>query len=101
MSTQKINGLISEFRNPVKLIFGKGQIAAIAKDIPTDAKIMITYGGGLIKSNGVYDQVVAVLVIHDYIEFADIGNTPTTPMFPIKKQASVLAYMAVLMLVLL
>ena len=65
-----------EFKNPVKLIFGKGQIAKIATEIPTDAKIMVTYGGGSIKNNGIYDQVVAALANHDYIEFGGIEPNP-------------------------
>ena len=47
------------FQNPVKLIFGKGSIAKLAKEIPADKKIMVTFGGGSVKKNGVYDQVVA------------------------------------------
>jgi len=43
------------FYNPVKILFGKGQIAKIAAKIPADAKILITYGGGSIKTNGVYN----------------------------------------------
>ncbi|PAX49069.1 NADH-dependent alcohol dehydrogenase, partial [Brunnivagina elsteri CCALA 953] len=34
------------FHNPVKILFGKGQIANIATEIPTNAKILMTYGGG-------------------------------------------------------
>ena len=34
------------FQNPVKLIFGKGSIAKLAKEIPADKKIMVTFGGG-------------------------------------------------------
>ena len=49
------------FQNPVKLIFGKGSIAKLAKEIPADKKIMVTFGGGSVKKNGVYDQVVAAL----------------------------------------
>lgn len=29
------------FQNPVKLIFGKGSIAKLAKEIPADKKIMV------------------------------------------------------------
>lgn len=65
-----------EFRNPVKLIFGKGQISKISKEIPTDAMIMITYGGGSIKTNGVYDQVIEALKGHKYIEFSGIEANP-------------------------
>lgn len=64
------------FKNPVKLIFGEGQIAKIAKEIPADAKVMITYGGGSIKKNGVYDQVIAALKEHHYIEFGGIEPNP-------------------------
>ena len=49
------------FQNPVKLIFGKGSIAKLAKEIPADKKIMVTFGGGSVKKNGVYDQVGAAL----------------------------------------
>lgn len=65
-----------EFRNPTKIIFGKGQIAKISKEIPSDAKVMITYGGGSIKSNGVYDQVIEALKDHNTVEFGGIEANP-------------------------
>ena len=49
------------FQNPVKLIMGKGMIARLAKEIPSDKRIMITFGGGSVKKNGVYDQVKEAL----------------------------------------
>lgn len=50
------------FANPVKIIFGKNTIGQIAGEIPTDARILlIIYGGGSIKKNGVYDQVIEAL----------------------------------------
>jgi NADP-dependent alcohol dehydrogenase len=64
------------FYNPVKILFGKGQIANITKEIPTDAKILVTYGGGSIKSNGVYEQVKAALVGHSFLEFGGIEPNP-------------------------
>ena len=42
---------------PTKVLFGTGQIAQLSKEIPADARILITYGGGSIKQNGVLDQV--------------------------------------------
>lgn len=65
-----------EFRNPTKIIFGKGQIASLAKSIPAEAKIMITYGGGSIKANGVYDQVMSALANHNVSEFSGIEPNP-------------------------
>lgn len=64
------------FQNPTKLIFGKGTIAKIAKEIPADAKVMITYGGGSIFKNGVYDQVKEALKNHSTVEFGGIEPNP-------------------------
>ncbi|MEH2158190.1 iron-containing alcohol dehydrogenase [Nostoc sp.] len=64
------------FYNPVKILFGKGQIAKIAAEIPADAKILITYGGGSIKTNGVYDQVKSALVGRNVFEFGGIEPNP-------------------------
>ena len=49
------------YHNPTKLVFGKGQIARLAKLIPAGKKIMITFGGGSVRRNGIYDQVVKAL----------------------------------------
>jgi NADP-dependent alcohol dehydrogenase len=64
------------FQNPVKILFGKGQIANIANEIPLDAKILITYGGGSIKRNGVYEQVMAALEGRTVLEFGGIEPNP-------------------------
>ncbi|GAA4436186.1 iron-containing alcohol dehydrogenase [Pontibacter saemangeumensis] len=64
------------FYNPVKIFFGKGQISAISKEIPANARVMVTYGGGSIKKNGVYDQVMAALQGHTVLEFCNIEPNP-------------------------
>ena len=46
------------FYNPVKIFFGKGQIAELENAISKDKNILLTMGGGSIKRNGVYDQVL-------------------------------------------
>ncbi|TAF00516.1 MAG: NADH-dependent alcohol dehydrogenase, partial [Runella slithyformis] len=43
-----------QYHNPVRILFGKGQIAQLPTQIPATAKIMLTYGGGSIFKNGVY-----------------------------------------------
>ncbi len=65
------------FQNPTELIFGKGTIAQLTEKIPTDKRIMITFGGGSVKANGVYDQVITALKGHNYIEFWGIEANPT------------------------
>lgn len=64
------------FQNPVKILFGKGQIANIANEIPANARILITYGGGSIKRNGVYEQVMAALKGRAVLEFGGIEPNP-------------------------
>lgn len=65
-----------QFQNTTKIIFGRGEIAKLSSELPKDKKIMVTFGGGSIKSNGVYDQVVAALKGFDYIEFWGIEPNP-------------------------
>lgn len=65
------------FQNTTKILFGEGQIKSISKVIPKDAKVLVTYGGGSIKANGVYDQVVAALSEHTWFEFSGIEPNPT------------------------
>jgi len=64
------------FCNPTEVRFGKGQIAAIAELIPADAKILLLYGGGSIKKNGVYDQVMAALKGRTVDEFGGVEANP-------------------------
>ena len=65
------------FQNTTQILFGEGQIAALKKQIPADAKVLVTYGGGSIKSNGVYDQVAAALKDHTWFEFSGIEPNPS------------------------
>lgn len=65
------------FQNPTRLVFGKGQIAQLTDLLPRNKKIMVTFGGGSVKKNGVYEQVVAALNGFDYIEFWGIESNPT------------------------
>lgn len=65
-----------DFRNPVELIFGKGQIALLSQRIDKSKRILMTYGGGSIFKNGVYDQVIKALEGYDIIEFGGIEANP-------------------------
>ena len=66
-----------QFQNPTKLIFGKGQIAKLATEIPTNKNILLTFGGGSVKQNGVYKQVKEALKNHNCTEFWGIEPNPT------------------------
>lgn len=64
------------FSNPTKIVFGEGQIKEIASLVPASARILVTYGGGSIKKNGVYDQVVKALEGKTWFEFGGIEPNP-------------------------
>ena len=61
---------------PTRIVFGKGSISELASLVPADKKILVTYGGGSIKKNGVYDQVKAALGDRDVLEFGGIEPNP-------------------------
>lgn len=65
-----------ELYNPVKLIFGKDQLSKLGAEIPKDAKVLLTYGGGSIKQNGIYDAVLAQLKNFKVVEFGGIEPNP-------------------------
>jgi len=73
-----------ELKNPTKIIFGKGQIANLAKELPQDAKILLLYGGGSIKTNGIYEQVKTALDGFDVVEF---GGIPANPEYEVLLEA--------------
>ncbi|WP_423681838.1 iron-containing alcohol dehydrogenase [Undibacterium sp. WLHG33] len=66
-----------DFYNPTHILFGKGRIADIHQAIPADAKVLLLYGGGSIKQNGVFDQVIAALGDRSVTEFAGIEPNPS------------------------
>ncbi|WP_026756036.1 iron-containing alcohol dehydrogenase [Sediminibacter sp. Hel_I_10] len=65
-----------EFHNPTKIIFGKDTIKQLDSQIPKDVKVLLLYGGGSIKKNGIYDQVKSALSALDVVEFGGIPANP-------------------------
>lgn len=65
-----------KYHNPTKIIFGKGRIKDVAKEIPKGSRILITYGGGSVRRNGVLDQVMNALEGRDVLEFSGIEPNP-------------------------
>lgn len=65
-----------EFGNPVKVTFGKGAIARLSALIPVGRKVLMVYGGGSIKDNGIYAQVTDALSGFEVVEFSGIEANP-------------------------
>ena len=65
------------FQNPTKLIFGKNQLEHLRREIPKYGKnVLLVYGGGSIKRNGIYDKVVKILKELDVNLFELSGVEP-------------------------
>ncbi|HEX8956015.1 MAG TPA: iron-containing alcohol dehydrogenase [Burkholderiaceae bacterium] len=66
-----------DFQNPTRILFGQGRIADLDKVVPKDVRVLILYGGGSIKSNGVFDEVKAALGERHVQEFSGIEPNPS------------------------
>jgi alcohol dehydrogenase YqhD (iron-dependent ADH family) len=68
------------FYNPGKVVFGKGKIATIGAELKAAGKrkILFVAGGGSIKKNGVYHQVINSLIENgiEWIEDWDVQPNP-------------------------
>jgi len=73
-----------DFQNPTKILFGKDQIAKLSEEIPKNAKVLLLYGGGSIKNNGVYNQVKTALANFKVVEF---GGIPANPEYAVLMDA--------------
>jgi len=65
-----------EWHNPVRLVFGKGTISRLSQLVPPGANIMVTWGGGSVRKNGVWDQVMKALSGRKYADFGGIEANP-------------------------
>lgn len=61
---------------PTEIVFGSGQISALSELVQPGARVLLVYGGGSIKRNGVYEQVRAALATCEVSEFGGIEVNP-------------------------
>lgn len=68
------------FQNPTKLVFGKGTVEKIGEYLKKDGikKVLLLYGGGSIKKNGVYEKVVRSL-IENGVEKVEVSGVRPNP----------------------
>ncbi|MGN0728020.1 iron-containing alcohol dehydrogenase [Treponema sp.] len=67
------------YSNPTKLYFGKDALENLKGELSKyGKKILLTYGGGSIKKNGIYDKVVSVLKDCGK-EIVELGGVMTNP----------------------
>ena len=69
------------YSNPTKLYFGDDAQKNLSEDLKNyGPKVLLTYGGGSIKTNGIYDEVVSALraACKEVIELPGVMPNPTT-----------------------
>ncbi|MFL5783861.1 MAG: iron-containing alcohol dehydrogenase [Bacteriovoracaceae bacterium] len=65
-----------DFHNPTKILFGENTISRLPEVLP-EGPVLLLYGGGSIKSNGVYDQVMKALSGRKVFEVSGVRPNPT------------------------
>jgi NADP-dependent alcohol dehydrogenase len=66
-----------DFYNPTRILFGQQRIADIGKHIPSQAKVLVLYGGGSIKATGTLKEVLAALGERQVLQFGGIEPNPS------------------------
>lgn len=67
--------------NPTKLYFGENSLDGLDAELKKYGKnVLLVYGGGSIKKNGIYDKIIAILQKNDknIIEDSGVMPNPTT-----------------------
>ncbi|HZX31393.1 MAG TPA: iron-containing alcohol dehydrogenase [Rhodocyclaceae bacterium] len=65
------------YHNPTQIHFGPESLGKLGSLVPADAKVLLLYGGGSIKANGTYDQVMEQLGSREVVEFGGVEPNPT------------------------
>lgn len=70
-----------QYYNPVRIVFGEGQIEKLAELVPTDARVLITYGGSSAQRTGTLDEVKTALAASGNREIFEFGGIEANPEF--------------------
>jgi len=66
-----------EFYNPTKIVFGNNTIARLADLIPSDARVLVLFGGNSARKNGTLDEVTDALGERTVHQFGGIEPNPS------------------------
>lgn len=70
-----------QYYNPVRIVFGEGQIEKLAELVPSNARVLITYGGGSAKRTGTLDEVKTALATDGQRAVFEFGGIEANPEF--------------------
>ncbi len=72
--------------NPTKLYFGKDALEGLNRELPKYGKnVLLVYGGGSVKKNGIYDKVVSLLKANGKQIYEDAGVMPNPTIEKVKE----------------
>nr|AAA23206.1 butanol dehydrogenase [Clostridium acetobutylicum] len=75
-----------DYSIPTKVFFGKGKIDVIGEEIKKyGSRVLIVYGGGSIKRNGIYDRATAILKENNIAFYELSGVEPNPRITTVKK----------------
>ena len=72
------------YSNPTRLYFGDNSLKYLNRELKKyGPRILLVYGGGSIKKNGIYDEILQVLHMNDkeVFELAGVMSNPTVRVF--------------------
>ena len=65
------------YSNPTKLYFGENSLEGLNEELPKYGdNVLLVYGGGSIKKNGIYDKIIKILNKNGKKVFEDFGVMP-------------------------
>ena len=70
-----------QYYNPVRIVFGEGQIKQLSELVPTEARVLITYGGGSAQRTGTLDEVKNALAANGKRKVFEFGGIEANPEF--------------------
>ena len=70
-----------QYYNPVRIVFGEGQIEKLAELVPAEARVLITYGGSSAQRTGTLDEVKTALAASGNREIFEFGGIEANPEF--------------------
>ncbi|MBP2280765.1 NADP-dependent alcohol dehydrogenase [Psychrobacter sp. PL19] len=70
-----------QYYNPVRIVFGEDQIKQLSNLVPTEARVLITYGGGSAQRTGTLDEVKAALADNGSRQVFEFGGIEANPEF--------------------
>ncbi|TCT15098.1 hypothetical protein EDD68_1389 [Melghiribacillus thermohalophilus] len=78
------------YYNPTKLVFGRNQLDQLPQLIPDDVhRVLLVYGGGSIKKNGIYENVLEKLKERSLNVFELSGVEPNPRISTVRKGADI------------